>query len=190
MAIKTFTTGEVLTAADTNTYLANSGLVYIDTKTLSTNTTDLVGCFTSTYTNYLLVGNSLQMNSTADIYFQMLSGSTPATTADYFFAFIGILDTGTTSNNSGASQTVGFTGFTNNGANGVPIGAFNLNVYAPQLAQRTFVKSSCASYPTTSATKEGSNRHNLATSYDGIRFTTQTAATMGGTITIYGYRKA
>jgi hypothetical protein len=27
MAIKTFTTGEVLTAADTNTYLANSGLI-------------------------------------------------------------------------------------------------------------------------------------------------------------------
>jgi hypothetical protein len=27
MAIKTFTTGEVLTASDTNTYLANSGLV-------------------------------------------------------------------------------------------------------------------------------------------------------------------
>jgi hypothetical protein len=31
MAIKTFTTGEVLTAADTNTYLANSGLVYVKT---------------------------------------------------------------------------------------------------------------------------------------------------------------
>ena len=29
MAIKTFTTGEVLTASDTNTYLANAGLVYI-----------------------------------------------------------------------------------------------------------------------------------------------------------------
>jgi hypothetical protein len=28
MAIKTFTTGEVLTASDTNTYLANSGLVF------------------------------------------------------------------------------------------------------------------------------------------------------------------
>ena len=190
MAIKTFTTGEVLTAADTNTYLANSGLVYIDTKTLSTATTDLVGCFTSTYTNYLLVGNSLLMNSTADIYFQMLSGSTPATTADYFFAFVGLLDTGSASNNSGTAQTVGFTGFTNNGANNLPIGGFNLNVYAPQLAERTFVTSSCSSYPTTTAVKQGTNRHNLTNAYDGIRFTTQTAATMGGTITIYGYRKA
>jgi hypothetical protein len=190
MAIKTFTTGEVLTAADTNTYLANAGLVYIDTKTLSTATTDLVGCFTSTYTNYLLVGNSLQTNSTADIYFQMLSGSTPATTADYFFAFLGLRSSNVTSNNAGASQTVGFTGFTNNGANNLPIGAFNLDVYAPQLAQRTFVKSSCTSYPTEMTTKDGTNLHNLTNAYNGIRFTTQTAATMGGTITIYGYRKA
>jgi hypothetical protein len=29
MAIKTFTTGEVLTASDTNTYLANAGLVFV-----------------------------------------------------------------------------------------------------------------------------------------------------------------
>jgi len=29
MAIKTFTTGEVLTAADTNTYLTNSGFQYV-----------------------------------------------------------------------------------------------------------------------------------------------------------------
>jgi hypothetical protein len=34
MAIKTFTTGEVLTASDTNTYLANSGLVYIKSQTI------------------------------------------------------------------------------------------------------------------------------------------------------------
>ena len=29
MAVKTFSTGEVLTASDTNTYLNNGGLVYI-----------------------------------------------------------------------------------------------------------------------------------------------------------------
>ena len=38
MAIKTFTTGEVLTAADTNTYLANSGLVYVASGTVAANT--------------------------------------------------------------------------------------------------------------------------------------------------------
>jgi hypothetical protein len=52
MAVKTFTTGEVLTAADTNTYLANSGLVYVGGNTF-TNTTavDITG-FTGTYSMY------------------------------------------------------------------------------------------------------------------------------------------
>jgi hypothetical protein len=171
------------------TAVGNSGLVYITSGALSTAVTDFVGCFTSTYTNYLIVGNSLQTNSTADIYFQMLSGTTPATSADYFFAFLGLRSSNNVSNNAGGSQTVGFTGFTNNGANNLPIGSFNLNVNAPQLSQRTVLKSSCSSYPTEVTTKDGTNLHNLTNSYDGIRFLTQTASTMGGTITVYGYRK-
>ena len=47
MAIKTFTTGEVLTASDTNTYLNNGGLVFINqvsyTASTSTETTVQVG---------------------------------------------------------------------------------------------------------------------------------------------------
>jgi hypothetical protein len=39
MAIKTFTTGEVLTASDTNTYLANSGLVYVKSQTIGSGVT-------------------------------------------------------------------------------------------------------------------------------------------------------
>lgn len=57
MAIKTFTTGEVLTASDTNTFLANAGLVYVTTATLSGGTFNVDSCFTSTYKNYVLVAN-------------------------------------------------------------------------------------------------------------------------------------
>ena len=53
MAIKTFTTGEVLTAADTNTYLANSGLVFVASTTFSASSgVEMSNCFTSTYDNY------------------------------------------------------------------------------------------------------------------------------------------
>ena len=38
MAIKTFVTGTVLTAADTNEYLANSGLVFVKGGTIATTT--------------------------------------------------------------------------------------------------------------------------------------------------------
>jgi hypothetical protein len=51
MAIKTFVTGTVLTAADTNEYLANSGLVYI-TSTSAVPlqaTVTISGCFSATY---------------------------------------------------------------------------------------------------------------------------------------------
>ena len=41
MAIKTFTSGAVLTAADTNTYLTNSGLVYIAQGELTSATASL-----------------------------------------------------------------------------------------------------------------------------------------------------
>ena len=74
MAIKTFTTGEVLTASDTNTYLANSGLVLITsgitvssaggtaatvangTVTVGANNTSVTvsGAFSSTYDDYFV----------------------------------------------------------------------------------------------------------------------------------------
>lgn len=52
MAIKTFTTGEVLTASDTNTYLTNSGLVYVSSGSFSNAATVDVTGFTSTYKAY------------------------------------------------------------------------------------------------------------------------------------------
>ena len=56
MAVKTFTTGEVLTAADTNTYLNNGGLVYVAQTVFSaTNTPFINGCFDGTFDQYRIV---------------------------------------------------------------------------------------------------------------------------------------
>lgn len=52
MAIKSFTTGEVLTASDTNNFLANSGLVYVGGGNISGSATSFSDVFTSTYRNY------------------------------------------------------------------------------------------------------------------------------------------
>ena len=57
MAIKTFSSGEVLSAADTNTYLTNSGLVYITSATATSGgTLSINNCFTSTYARYRVIG--------------------------------------------------------------------------------------------------------------------------------------
>lgn len=55
MAVKTFTSGEVLTAADTNTYLTNSGLVYVSSGSFSNAATADITGFTSTYKAYRVV---------------------------------------------------------------------------------------------------------------------------------------
>jgi hypothetical protein len=57
MAIKTFTTGEVLTAADTNTFLANAGLDYVSGASFSNVTTADVTGFTTAYGTFRLVLN-------------------------------------------------------------------------------------------------------------------------------------
>jgi hypothetical protein len=77
MAIKTFTTGEVLTASDTNTYLANSGLVYIANATATSGTTlSIANAFSSTYENYRIVLSDIRLTGAAFLVFQFTGTST------------------------------------------------------------------------------------------------------------------
>lgn len=79
MAIKTFTTGEVLTASDTNTYLANAGLVYVAQTTFSAaSTVQFTNCFNSTYRNYRSYLEVTASTGT-NFYIRLLNGTTPAT---------------------------------------------------------------------------------------------------------------
>ena len=77
MAIKTFTTGEVLTASDTNTYLANAGLVYVTSVTVGTGVTtvSVSSCFTSTYDSYEILYNN-GVSSVTEVLYLQLSGIT------------------------------------------------------------------------------------------------------------------
>ena len=64
MAIKTFTTGEVLTASDTNTYLANAGLVYITSASATSGTTlNIDNIFSSSYRSYRIVLDDVRIVS-------------------------------------------------------------------------------------------------------------------------------
>jgi hypothetical protein len=188
MAIKTFTTGEILTASDTNTYLANSGLVYITKGTLSSTTTDFVGCFSSTYDNYRIVIDSLNPNSSSDLYWRMLTGSTPAATADYSWFTNGFLDSGVASTSNAAGQTLGYTGYTQTVGSFVG-GTITMDVIGPNLNQRTFCHTQAIGYYGTFGNRGGGSHYNVVAQYTGIRFLTATAATITGNVTIYGYRK-
>lgn len=86
MAVKTFSTGEVLTAADTNTYLNNGGWVYISQTDLGGNTAvNIDGCFTATYDNYQVVINSFRGASAGYLIVQTRASAVTDTGTNYVY---------------------------------------------------------------------------------------------------------
>lgn len=185
MPVPDFSPGEVLTAAA----MDSIGLWRVASGTLAGATTDFVGCFSSNYTNYRIVIDQIAWTGTGDLYFRLLSGSTPATGADYAWAFNGLSAIGAASNSNGNAQTLGYFGTSNSGANNLAVGAVSFDVYSPNVAVRTLFTGMGAGVLSEYVSKAGMASHNLTTAYTGIRFLTGTAVQMSGNVTIYGYRK-
>jgi hypothetical protein len=177
MAIKTFTTGEVLTAADTNTYLANSGLVFVKSQTIGTGVSSVAvtSAFSSTYDNYRIVvsggvGSALQaiamiMTGSTASYYQILAYWTYALAAPSALSV-----------NNGANWTyIGESGDSNTIA---------IDILNPNNAKYTQFSGGYIG----SVAGTVSGYHGVASAFTG--FTLSVAGTMtGGTITVYGYRK-
>ena len=187
--LSTFVTGQVFTASDANN-MANSGLTYITSGSLSTATTDFVGCFSSTYDNYRIVITSPQVSSAADIYFRLLDGTTPKIT-NYYYGSVGFNTAGTALNTFGAGGTEVYTGWTcSAGGAGTDIGMLVADITTPFVAKKTSFAGSYMAFQTAYKVGTFSATQTDATSYSGLRISTLTAATLTGTATIYGYRKA
>jgi len=179
MAIKTFTSGEVLTASDTNTYLANSGLVYIKEQTIGSAVASVTvtNAFSSTYDNYKIIVSggagstaqaiALKLGASATGYYQ---GFQYVTYATGIGTNVGV--------NNGASWTYA-------GESSANMQTVNLDLLSPFNAN--FTRMGGFYLGTVAGTVSG--YHGVATSYTD--FTLIVAGTMtGGTITVYGYRKA
>ena len=181
----------VSVAASSTVADVSSGLVYIDSKTLATATTDFVGCFTNTYDNYKIVITEPQVNSAADIYFRLLDGTTPIASG-YYYVALGANVAGTIQNtfSGGAAQNEFYTGWTTtSGGAGTEIGGLVFDILSPKKAKRTVFTGSLASYQTNWKHATSSGIHGDATVCSGLRISTLTAATLTGTATLYGYRK-
>lgn len=185
MAIKTFTTGEVLTAADTNTYLANSGLVYVTSATVGSGVSSVTvsSAFSSTYDNYVVIYTGGTTNATNNLGIQMGS-----TTTGYYGTIIYSLPSG------GGVASIGV----NNGANWVYVGdgttgggtRLACTIYAPNLAVRTGIGASYMGTGTSSGAF-GTFNGNLdnSTQYTAFTIAPNSGTLTGGTVTVYGYRK-
>jgi hypothetical protein len=187
MAIKTFTTGEVLTASDTNTYLANSGLVYISTTTMSQSTNQFVGAFTDAFTNYRAVLSYTASSGTAT-YLRWLVGTT-VQTGNIISQSLYIIRSVGTPTTSGRSDSYGiFTAAFPTYPSSTSIDIYNPKAvgYSTYASQISIVGESA-----TDGRLEMLGGRNIATTQiDGFEVTTASGLTLSGTMTLYGYRKA
>ena len=191
MAVKTFTTGEVLTAADTNTYLANAGLVYIKTATV-TNAADsgtaFRSIFTSTYDAYRIVCHTLTANTNASLArYQFLYSTSTAQNSGNYGAALEIYPAGGVA----VQQSVGV-------ANGtyLPLTVLTDNLGYSSFVMDIYQAGSSGRASTTFQTQQaytgaggfGSGLTTTTRTYDGILFFMSTG-NISMTATVYGYRK-
>ena len=192
MAIKTFTSGEVLTAADTNTYLANSGLVYIAEGSTSTSVLGLNfnNVFTSTYDNYRIMIDYFQpVTASRFVALQLRAGGVDTAT-NYYYAYRGIYTNGTSADNFGTAAAFVDTGMFNS-YNTFSLNSATIDIFAPKKTERTFFNINASLINPDFGTRNGMAVHDTAaSSFDGFSLYTN-----GGNMTtlrckIYGYRQA
>ena len=171
-----------------------TGLDFIRSGSLSGTSVDILGCFTTTYDNYVLTLDGISFSSAADVYFQWLSGASPLSGAGYMWAVQSIAISGAGNNNAASSQTLGYLGISNSaGVNNAKVAFGRYDIYGPMKTsvdrQPIIGQASCFA-------GDWSIR-NVFTQYnggvaqkDGIRlFTNSGSITMSGSYAIYGYRK-
>jgi hypothetical protein len=183
MAIKTFTANSVLTAADTNTYLANSGLVYVKSQTVGTgvSSVNVTSAFSSTYDNYLITYQGGTMSVDTALKFKLGSNTNNCFgafnhTPNYLL---------TTVQNVGDNSTAFFTyagGGNSNSASSY------LYVTGPNTATRTYINSGIVNYSTVFGTYVGVNFN--TTQFTDFTYEPFSGTMTSGTITVYGFRKA
>ena len=181
MSVKTFTT-EVLTSADTNTYLANSGLVYVTSATIGTtvSTVTVSSAFSTTYDNYKIILSG----GTTDTSDATLSFRLGSTATGYYLAQSGVNYSGATANNSSSNNDAYWLYVGRCRTNG---NNMNIDICAPFLTNLTYITGAVANLNTG---RQFSGYLNNTTSYTAFTVQVDSATITGGTITVYGYRKA
>lgn len=182
MAIKTFTSGQVLTASDTNTFLANSGLVYVGGGSFSSAANFEMTGISSTYVYYKAV-------------FSTIGSATAGLQA--------VLYNGATARNSLYYAGVGWAAFDNTvgGANGSNSTAYFwagqcATAYRSQTviefrakASEQFTFTMQAFEANTFRSIHSAGFRNATDSFDRMRITPLSGATISGEWRLYGYRE-
>jgi hypothetical protein len=188
MAIKTFTAGEVLTASDTNTYLANSGLVYIAqaTATAGAPSLSISDCFSAAYENYRIVTKFASASAGAPALFaRMRVSGSDNNTANYHYMMNGHTSANTAASTGATAQTEGYVGGFTGASSFDVISPFNSSVQTLLQGQTTFFDTSIYYI------RNFGVFHNVASSFTGITlFPSASTLTAAFTVRVYGYRQS
>jgi hypothetical protein len=153
--------------------------VVSETAFTAAGTIQVNNCFTSAFTNYLILFRFTSFSlASQGVYIQESVSGTPNTSGYSFQQFLQSNTTLTGSQNLTDTQHLfGITATT---------GAFTAcTVYGPQLAANTFFNST---YSNGAQQQYNSTRHTNTTQFDGF-YIFLSSGTMTGTYTIYGYQK-
>ena len=182
MAISsTFVTGQVFTAADAN-LMANSGLVYVKSATIGTGVSSVTvtNAFSSTYDNYLVVASGGTMTVGTAIKLQLGAAST----GYYGTLMYGLYTGGALINASDNNNSV----FSYVGGGGTDNYTMAVQLFSPYLAKTTRIGSSAVHWVSNFGSYNGVQTN--ATSFTDFTFAPISGTMTGGTVLVYGYRKA
>ena len=183
MAIKTFTAGEVLTASDTNTYLANSGLVYIKQQTVGTTVSSVTvsNAFSATYDNYKIIYSGGTASSLNTLGMTIGGSSTGYYSIVHYSTYCSPLTfLGEGNNNTASWSYVGY-----GSANYTSVSIDLINPFAA-----LFTTYGAGAWPAVTVSGTSAGIHQVATSYTSFAITSVSGTISGGTIYVYGYRKS
>jgi len=180
-----FTTGAVLTAAQMNAV----GLWKIASSNVGTTSTFTINnCFSSDYNHYLLSFENIKCNTgTTFILFQFVVGGSPSIT-QYYDSRIDVPISGSV---SVAGQSNGAAGnfavvIDSTNPSGGTVDIFNPATAVNSTYRGGGIDARLAGAPY----RAGGGVHNVATAYDGIKFSLLSGNNFAtGSVTIYGYKK-
>jgi hypothetical protein len=183
MPVPDFSPGEVLTAAA----MDSIGLWRVTTVSPTPATTIAVNnCFTSAYTNYMVIVTPIGLSGSSDITIRLRVGGTPSI-VNYYLANIfadGASISAQAENNTANWRALNIGSTATNGLN-----QFKFDLYGPAVAVNTRYNYIGAGWSGTNVRyRSGMGFHDQSVSYDGFDLTASTTIT--ATITVYGYNKS
>jgi hypothetical protein len=184
MTFPTFTVGETLRAADMNAV----GLWLVKTQSLSGTATQVNDCFTADYRSYRVVFSNLTFSAIDLMTLRLVTGTTPDTNSSYYHSRLEIR------NSDGAVTGSGLNGssyFLPGTAGFTTASGGTLDIYNPydNTVATAYNSNGVDTRTDGAAARYGGGFFNNTTRFNGLWISTLSGSrTMGGTVSIYGYR--